>query len=168
MSDATKNLLIRILIHSAVLFVLYILQMMVFSRLRIFGIAPLILPLAVVGVGIFEGASWGGAVGLAAGVLTDMSFLSSTVLFTILLTGIGMGVGLLSSYLLSRGFPSYLICGAAALVLIAFCQMFTLLVFHRQPPLALFRVGALQTLYSILFAMPIYYVCRSLGRRNMT
>ncbi|MCL2563843.1 MAG: hypothetical protein FWE08_07400 [Oscillospiraceae bacterium] len=164
MSDATKNLIIRVLIHGAVLYVLYVLQGMVFSRLPLFGVLPLILPLSVVGVGLFEGPSWGAGVGLAAGVLCDIA-LGSTVLFTIALTGLGMGVGLLSSYLISRGFPSYVICCAAALLVLAFMQMFTLLVFLRQPPLALFRVGALQTAYSMLFALPMYVLTRSLARR---
>jgi len=166
MSDATKTLCRRILIHALVLLLLYVLQAMVFSRLRILGIAPLILPLAVVGVAIFEGPSWGGGFGLAAGVLCDIAFLGSTALFTILLTAIGMGVGLLSEYLLRHGFPSYCLCGVAALIAVAALQMFPLLVFFRQPPLALLRVAVLQTLYSILFIVPLYYVARALGRRS--
>ena len=167
MSDATKNRMIRAMIHAAVLTVLYVLQTMVFAHphMRIWGIAPLILPLAVVGVGLFEGPSWGGAYGLAAGVLCDIAFLNTTVLFTILLTALGMGVGLLSSYLLSRGFPSYLLCSAAALTVIAFFQMFTLLIYLGESPLALLRVALLQSLYSFLFVLPLYYLARALGRR---
>jgi len=168
MSDASKQLIVRVLIHAGVLLALFVLQAMVFSRLRIFGIAPLILPVAVVGVAIFEGPTWGGGFGLAAGALTDMAFLNSTVLFTILLTALGMGIGLLSEYLLSRGFPSYFLSSLGALVVIAFFQMFALLVFHRQPPLALIRVAGLQTLYSILFAVPLYYLARAIGKRIRT
>ena len=166
MSDTTKTLCRHILVHALVLLLLYVLQAMVFSRLRLLGIAPLILPLAVVGVAIFEGPSWGSGFGLAAGVLCDIAFLSSTVLFTILLTAIGMGVGLLSEYLLSRGFPSYFLCAIAALILVAAFQMFPLLVFFRQPPLALLRVAGLQTLYSIFFTLPLYYLAKALGRRS--
>jgi len=165
MSDASKQIIIRILIHAVVLAVLYILQGMVFSHLRIFGIAPLILPLAVIGVGLFEGPTWGGAIGLAAGVLSDSALFGAPVLFTILLTGIGMGVGLGSSYLLSRGFPSFLVCSVAALFVIAFFQMFGLLVYLGESPFALLRVAVLQTSYSLLFVLPIYYLTRYLGRR---
>jgi len=165
MSDTSKNLIVRILLHAAALALLYALQTMVFSRLRLFGVTPLLLPLAVVGVALFEGPSWGGGVGLGAGVLLDSAFSDSTVLFTILLTGLGMGVGLLSTYLLSRGFPSFFLCSAAALVVIALFQLFPHLVFFRQSPLALFQVAGLQTLYSILFTVPLYYLARALGRR---
>jgi len=166
MSDATKTLIIRIITHGVVLLVLYVLQTMVFSRLRLWNVAPLILPLAVIGVALFEGPSWGGGFGIAAGVLLDNAFSDNTVLFTIALAALGLGVGLASEYLLSRGFPSYLLCSAAALLLLAFLQMFSLLVFHGESPLALIRVGALQSLYSMLFVLPIYYLGRRLGRGN--
>lgn len=167
MSDATKNHIFRILTHAFVLLILYVLQMMIFSRLRIFTVAPLILPLAVVGVALFEGPSWGGFFGLAAGILSDSAFFNSVILFTVLLTATGMGVGLLSTYLLSRGFPSYLLCSAAALILIAFFQLFPLLVFHRQSPSALFFVAQIQTLYSLAFVVPLYYLARGVGRRGI-
>jgi len=165
MSDATKRLIRCGLIHIAVLLLLFVLQDMVFPLLRIFRAAPLILPLAVVGVGLFEGPTWGGMFGLAAGVLCDAAFSNSTVMFTILLTALGMGVGLLSNYLLSRGFPSYLLCSVAALIAIAFFQMFALLVFMGESPLMLLRVSIVQSLYSLVFALPLYYLTRALGRR---
>jgi len=164
MSDATKKRIIRILIRGGVLFLLYVLQTMVFSRLRIFGVAPLILPLAVVGVALFEGPSWGGGFGLAAGMLCDIA-LGTHVLFTIVLTVLGMGVGLLSAYLLSCGFPSYFLCSGAALAGIACLQLIPLLVFWRQSLPALLWVAILQTMYSILFVVPMYALARRLGRQ---
>ena len=165
MSDSTKRLLRWALIHLAVLLVLFLLQDMVFSLLRIFGVTPLILPLAVVGVGLFEGPTWGGMFGLAAGVLCDTAFSNTTVLFTILLTAMGMGIGLLSNFLLSRGFSSYMLCSAVAVIAIAFFQMFGLLVYLGESPQALLRVGIVQSLYSLLFAVPLYYLTRALGKR---
>jgi len=165
MSDSTKNLIIRIVIHGVILLVLYVAQAMVFPHLRIWNVAPLILPLAVVGVGLFEGPTWGGWFGTAAGILSDVAFSDSTVLFTVILAAAGLLVGLASEYLLSRGFPSYLVCSALVLVLIAFSQMFGLLVFRRESPLVLLQVAGLQSLYSLVFALPLYYVARRLGRR---
>ncbi|MCL2828445.1 MAG: hypothetical protein FWD99_06870 [Oscillospiraceae bacterium] len=165
MSDSTKNRIIRVAGHAALLFVLYVLQTMIFSRLRLWDIAPLILPLAVVGVGLFEGPSWGGGFGLAAGVFSDTAFADTAVLFTLLLTALGMGIGLLSTYLLSRGFPSYLLCSALALMAVAIIQLFPFLVFDRVNPLALLRVAVLQTLYSMFFILPLYYLTRFMGKR---
>ena len=60
MSRATKEMLARIITHTLFLIMLYICQAMVFSELRILGCSPLIIPLGVVGVALFEGAAWGG------------------------------------------------------------------------------------------------------------
>ena len=161
MSDAMKHRILRILIHTGGLFTLYVLQAMIFPHLRIFGVAPFLFPLAVVGVGLFEGPSWGGGFGLAAGLLCDIMFSNSVALFTIVLTATGMGIGLLSTYLLNRGFPSYILCVCVVLILITFFQKFTLLVYFQESPPALLRVAALQIAYSLLFAVPFYYLARA-------
>jgi len=166
MSHSTKHLTWRIVVHALVLAVFYVLQTTVFSRLRIFNVTPLIMPMLVIGVGLFEGPTWGGGFGLAAGVLSDMAFSDTTIFFTVILTALGMGMGLASQYLFSRGFPSYILTSAVALVLIALLQLFPLLVFFGQSPLALLRVAGLQTMYSLLFALPIYWLARRLGRHS--
>lgn len=165
MSNATKNLIFRIAVHGAVLLVLYTLQAMVFPHLRIWNAAPLILPLAVVGVGLFEGPTWGGWFGLGAGILSDAAFSDATVMFTILLAAVGLLVGLASEYLLRRGLSSYLVVSVLTLLLIAFFQMFGLLVFRREDPATLLFVAGMQSVYSLLFALPLYYLARRLGRR---
>ena len=158
MSDSTKKLIRRIILYALILLLLYVLQATVFPRLRIWGVAPLILPIFVVGIALFDGASWGGGVGLAAGVLCDFAFSGSVVFFTILLTVIGVGLGLASTYLLNRGRLTYMLCVVIALFTIAFLQMFPFLVFDRVTPFALLHVALLQSLYSLLFALPIYYL----------
>lgn len=166
MSKSTKDIVIRILTHSVLLLVLFVLQSMFFSRLRIFGVAPLILPVAVVGVALFEGPSWGGVFGVAAGLFCDAGFPETAVFFTILLTLVGMGAGLLSDFYLTKGLSSFILCSALALALIAFLQMFAFLVFDGVSPGALLKTGGLQTLYSILFVFPLYYFVRRISRRG--
>lgn len=166
MSNSTKDILIKLLTHTLFLLILFVLQSMFFSRLRILGIAPLILPVAVVGVALFEGPSWGGGFGVAAGIFCDVGFPETTVFFTISLTLLGMAVGLLSQYYLTKGLPSLLLASALALVLIAFLQMFAYLVFDGVRPVVLLRTGLIQTLYSILFAFPIYYFARKISRQK--
>ena len=45
---------IKAAVYGALLIVLYVLQSMIFPRLSIFGIKPLILPVAVMCVSLFE------------------------------------------------------------------------------------------------------------------
>lgn len=167
MSNGAKSLLIRLGTHTILLLFVFILQSMVFSRLRIMGIAPLILPVCVVGVALFEGASWGGGFGLAAGVFCDLSFTDTTVFFTVLLLIIGTAIGLLSEFVLARGFPSYLLCSVLTLIVVAFFQMFPFLVFSGVSAAALIQVSFAQSLYSLVFALPIYYLARAVSRRGV-
>ena len=51
-----RKIILRVLLHGLFLLVLYALESMVFSRLPILGIKPTLLPIAVVGVGLFEGS----------------------------------------------------------------------------------------------------------------
>lgn len=168
MSDASKKMLFRFAIHALVGFVLYLFQASVFAHLRLWGVTPLILPLAVVSIALFEGPGWGFGFGLYAGVLTDIALAESTIMFTLLLCALGFFIGLMSNFMLARGFPSYLLCAGLSLVLIAFFQLFGLLVFYGQPPRALFTVAALQSLYSMFFALPIYYLGRRLAKQAIT
>lgn len=167
MSNGAKSILIRLGTHTILILFLFILQSMVFSRLRIMGIAPLILPVCVVGVALFEGPSWGGGFGLAAGVFCDLSFTGTTVFFTVLLMVIGILIGLLSEYVLARGFPSYLLCSVLTLVVIALFQIFSLLVFSGVSPTVLIQVALAQSLYSLIFILPIYYLTRTVSRKGV-
>lgn len=164
-SNIAKDMTIRIVSHTLMLLLLFVLQSMVFSRLRIMSVAPLIMPMAVIGVGLFEGATWGGGFGIAAGVLCDLSYSETSVFFTVLLTILGMAVGLLSEYVLTKGLFSYLLCCLLSLVIIAFLQMFGFLVFQRVDIQSLLQVGIIQTLYSLIFSVPTYYLTKIVSRK---
>ncbi|MEL4107029.1 hypothetical protein AAFA46_09360 [Oscillospiraceae bacterium WX1] len=154
-----------LLAHILVIVLVYILQSMIFAYLPIAGVFPVILPLVVVGIAMFEGSARGAGYGLLAGMLCDISFNQPVALMTITLTIIGIGVGILSETVLARGFPTFLISCLGALLLTAFVSMFSLLFFSRVEFSSLLRVGFLQSLYSIFFAFPIYPIIRSLSRR---
>lgn len=157
--------IVIILLHAVLLLVTYILQAFLFPHLRILAVAPVILPVIAVGAALFEGSVSGGVVGLFAGVLCDLSYNQPTIMFTILLPVLGLAVGVLTDRLLTRGFPSYLAASTVSLLLIAFVQMFRLLFVERADVLALLLTALLQTVYSLLFTIPAYFILRSLGRR---
>lgn len=166
MSGSSKKTLIKVIKYTVMLLVLFVLQSMVFSRLRIMGIAPLILPVAVVAVALLEDATWSGAFGIAAGVFCDVSYSESMVFFTVLLPIMGIALGLLSEYFLTRGLLSYLLCCVLSLAAIAFFQMFAFLVFQDVNPQALLKTALLQSLYSLILAVPVYYFAKFAGRKG--
>ena len=131
----------------------YFLQSAFFSRLLIFGAAPLLLPLVAVAAGLLGSSGWGGAVGLICGILCDAALGGGGLLFTVALTVMGFFSGFLGDFILARGFPSYLL-------LSAFIQMFRLLAFDHAPAWPLVRMGLLQTLASAIFILPLYFCVR--------
>lgn len=145
-------------------FFMYVLQSMVFTHIEIWGTKPLLLPLSVVGIGLYEGSERGTVMGLVAGVFCDLSFNQATVDFTLFLTIVGLLAGILFERYLDKGFPSFIIVSALVLVLSAFVQMFSLFIYEDVPPMSLLRTMFIQTVYSMLFTVPTYYICRLFGR----
>jgi rod shape-determining protein MreD len=162
----------KILVKSILLLLaLYLLQTSVFSRLRLWGVSPLILPLFAVGIGLFRGGLAGGCWGLAAGVLCDISLGGNSLLFTVFLTACGFFSGFMSQFIVAKGFPSFFVLSLTSLVIAAFLQMFSLLVYYGTDPIALVRTGLLQTLYSLFFTIPVYlnvrWSCRTKTRAKV-
>lgn len=150
--------------HILFIIIVYIIQSMVFTYLPINGVFPVLLPIAVVGIATFEGSFRGGGYGLLAGMLCDVAFNQPVAVMTVALTIIGSVVGILSETIMARGFPTYFLCCAGVLVLTSLVSMFSLMFFSNVEFSALVQTGMLQTLYSIIFTLPIYPVVRALGR----
>ncbi len=150
--------------NTALLLALFLLQTGVFSRVRLMGAAPLLLPLFAVGAGLFNGGLHGGLWGLAAGVLCDASMGGTGLLFTVLLTVCGFFAGFLSQFILARGFPSFCVMSVAVLVISALLQLFRFLAFYGADPLSLLLTGLRQTLYSFIFILPVYLCVRRASR----
>ena len=155
-SDTVRSLLRLALLT----LVFYLLQSAVFSRLRIWGAAPLLLPLVAVGAGLLGGGGWGGGAGLAAGLLCDVSLGGQGLTFTVFLTAAGFFAGFLGEFILHRGFPSYLLLSLGTLVLSAVLQMLRLWLYAHCPLWPLALTGLKQTGYSLLFTIPAYFCLR--------
>ena len=150
--------------YSIFLLVVYTLQITMLARIRIEDVSALIIPLAVVGAGLYEGGLWGGLFGLAAGVFCDIAVDNSSFLFTVYLPILGFFIGFLSEYYLAKGFPSYLMCCLGTLALTIFLQFFKFWVFDDVPLRYLWKTAVIQTAYSAIFIIPIYYAVRRLAR----
>lgn len=153
----------RGVLRALILLLLYILQTDVFTHLRIGGICPLALPLAAVGFGIFDGGLKGGLWGLVAGILCDLS-VGGSFAFTIMLTLTGFFSGFLSEFILAKGFPSFFVLSVAALLVCSLMQAFPS-VAYMGVSLADGAIGALiQTAYSLIFVLPVYWASRGISR----
>lgn len=154
----------RILFYAAALLIIYIFQALIFANIKLMGVRPLIFPVAVVGVALFAGNKRGGVFGLFAGMLCDISLNQSTIQFTILLTVVGLVIGELSERVLTKGFPSYIVCGVVTLMAVSAVQMICTSVFTSISIAELFDTAWKQTVYSAIFLPPMYYLTRFVSR----
>ena len=158
----------RAIVYTLLFIVLFVLQDLLVSHVRILGVRAMLVPAGVVAVGLLDDGTWGGFAGLAAGFFSDLGCSEQTVLFTVLFTAIGFFCGVLGKYLLRRGMISYLVLVLLSMALITACQMFRFLFFTNTAPQAVYRTGIIQVLYSTVWAVPVYFPCRAAaqGRRR--
>ena len=160
-----KDKIRRGLLLALYLILTVLLQNTAFARFRILGVHALILPAVVVAVAMFHGALWGGVFGLIAGLLGDMGFPETTVLFLTLLPLLGFAAGMLSEHLVSQTLPAFLCVTLAALLLIGFVQAGRLWVFHSAgfgvPMLTMLKQAAV----TLPFSIPFFYISRAASRR---
>lgn len=161
-----RNLIASIILHTLLLVIVYAFQGAIFPYIRIAGFVPLLLPVVVTGIALYEGRDTGGICGLFAGILCDISFNQPVGVFTVVLTLVGLGIGMLSDTILLSGFISYLLCCAVVLVLCAFVQMTPLIALPNDIPInLLITTTATQTLYSMVLSLLIWFPVRALGNR---
>lgn len=156
----------RGVLYALYLFAALLVQNVILSHVALFGVRAMFLPALVVAAGLFEGGWGGGLFGLAAGILSDLFFGSQSVLFTVLFPVMGFVSGFLGDFYLNKRLFTYCILGAAALLIAAVAQMFALLVAGGQGTGALWGTALLQTLWSLPFLFPSYYLCRSFPWRS--
>ncbi len=169
----------KILAYALLLAGLFIVQNLVLTRLRLWGVCAMIIPAAVAAVGLFEEGMWGAMVGLAAGYFYDMST-THVVMFTILLTAIGFFAEMMGKFMLHRGFMSYMALALLSLTLAAFCQMFRFLFLMDADTQAfqqlylggsavwrILRRGLIQVLWGLVWSIPLYFPCKRIAAMPM-
>ena len=97
-------------------------------------------------------------------MLCDLSFNQPTIAFTLILTFLGICLGLAADTILVRGFPSYLLLSFCALLICSFAQIFPLMFLYGVPLVSLLNTVLGQIFYSLIFTIPMYYLTRFVGR----
>ena len=157
---------LKVAAYACLLFVLYILQSMVFPYFKTLGTKPLIIPVAVMCLALFEGPVKAGIFGVFAGIFCDFSFNQPAIQFTVFMTVMGLAAGYLFQTVLATGFPSFCACTAVALVICALVQSFGLVFYSGADILAVLKGIILKTGYSIIFTFPIYLIVKWINRMD--
>ncbi len=157
----------RIIIYILLFAVLFLVQDLLLSHITILGVKAMLIPAAVVAIGLYEGGLWGGLIGLAAGYFCDRGYTEQLILFTILFPATGFFAGLLGKYLFQKAFLAYMTLVLMFTVVITFCQMFPFLFLTDTNDWIVCRTGIIQVLWSLPWAIPIYFPCRAIAERSL-
>jgi cell shape-determining protein MreD len=155
-------------IYAGIVLLVLLVQNLILSSIRVFGISPMIVPIIVVAVGFFESGVWGGVFGIIIGLVCDMTFNEATVMFTVLFPIIGFIAGALAMFFMSRTITPFFFVSAAALLITTICQMFRIAVFSDTNIIFVLIGGALQIILSLPFIYAVFYPCRKVSRLDLS
>ena len=155
----------RLLVLAAVLVAAVLVQSTVLAAVRLAGVRPDLLVLAVVSVAVATDAATGAAFGFAAGLVADLLFDLPVGVSALVYTAAGFAVGAVRVYLTShRPLVHMVLAGAASLASVWSCGLL-LRVFDLSSWAAVARAGPLVALCNLLLTPFVYPVVWALTER---
>ncbi|SMC56831.1 hypothetical protein [Papillibacter cinnamivorans] len=152
-------------VYMLALLLLFVAQTMLLNRFTVFGVYPLLLPIAVAAVGSFEGSAAGAGFGIAAGLLCDAAFYNTDGFYTAVFMLTGLLSGVVAEYVLNPGFLSCALCSLGALAGIDLVRGLYYIMAKDAPVRAVLAVAGPEILYSLFWLVPVYLLVRSVYRR---
>lgn len=151
-----QDFILKWLFYALALLPVWWLDTFILNRFPVFGVSPMLLPVAALAVGTLEGAVGGAGFGLFTGVLSDAVYFGGWGGMTLALCLLGWGAGAASQYVLSPSFGGCLLCTAAGLALLDLGRVLVGLFTGLAPLPALLRVAILEMLWSVCFVCLLY------------
>lgn len=159
------DFMVKWAVFAAALLPVWFLESYVLARLPLFGVKPMLLPLAAVAVATLEGAAPGGAFGLAVGILCDALYGTGGAM-TLGITLVGIVTGLAAQYLLRQNLLGCFLCSLGALVAVDACRISWRLLAGVAELSPMLTVAGKEILWSLVFVTPIYFVFRWVHERT--
>ena len=155
----------RLLVLAALLVAAVLVQSTVLAEVRLAGVRPDLLVLAVVSVAVATDAATGAAFGFAAGLVADLLFDLPVGVSALVYTAAGFAVGAVRVYLTShRPLVHMVLAGSASLASVWSCGLL-LRVFDLSSWAAVARAGPLVALCNLLLTPFVYPVVWALTER---
>ena len=158
----------RLLALAAVLVVAVLIQSTVLARLRLAGVRPDLLVLAVVSVAVATDPTTGAVFGFVAGLVADLLFDLPVGVSALVYTAVGFAVGTVRVYVTSHRPLVHLVLAGAASLASVWCCGLLLRVFDLSSWATVTRAGPLVALYNLLLTPFVYPLVRTLAERVPT
>ena len=134
----------------------WLLEDVIFGQVTLFGLTPVLLPLAAVAVAVLEGASGGAGFGMAMGMLCYATWAGAR---PIIIPGLILGgilIGSAARYGLKQTGASYLLCSGLLLLVLDVVRILLWQLNQSAPLFPMLKTTLLEILISLLFAPVIW------------
>ena len=155
----------RLFVLAGVLVVAVLLESTVLAGLRLAGVRPDLLVLAVVAVALASDATTGAVFGFVAGLVADLLFDLPVGVSALVYTAVGFAVGTLRVYVTGHRPLAHLVLVAAASLASVWCCGLLLRVLDLSSWAAVARAGPLVAVYNLLLTPFVYPVVWALTER---
>ena len=160
-----RNVLHKWFFYGLGLILVWLLDAYVLPRYPLWGLTPMLLPLAVVSVALLEGAFPGTGFGLAVGLLWELAYPGGFGGLVIAMALAGMATGSLSQYALSQSLPGCLLCCGGLLFLLDGLRVLRGLITNAATLSALLQVAIPECLLSLAWTPAVYLLFRLIFNR---
>ena len=160
-----RDLIHKWAVYALGLLPVWVLDAYILSRYPLWGISPMLLPLAVAAVAVLEGAYAGTGFGLAVGLLWELAYPGGFGGLVFYLALAGMAMGAVSQYALSQSFAGCLICSAGGLGVLDLLRVARGLLVDLASLSDLLQVAAPEFFWSLAWTPLVWLLFRSIYRR---
>ena len=128
----------------------------VLSRWPVFGVTPILLPVAVTAVSVLEGVSGGAGFGLGAGLIWAAAYPGGHGARVLLLALAGLFTGALAQYALAQTLMGCVLCSAVVLTVLELFRLAQELFFLRAQLWPALCAAVPQLLWTLFWAPVVY------------
>lgn len=151
-----QDFLIKWGVYALALLPVWFCEVFLLNRFPLFGVAPMLLPLAAIAVAVLEGTVAGAGFGLGVGILCDAVYFNPDGAMTVGLCLLGVGAGALSQYVVRQNLVGCLLCSLLALVCIDGVRILANLLTGAATLPVLLSLAGREIAWSMVFVLPVY------------
>ena len=137
----------------------------ILPRYPLWGVTPMLLPLAAAAVAVLEGAYAGTGFGMAVGLLWELAYPGGFGGQVFYLALAGMAMGAVSQYALSQSFLGCLICSVGVLGLLDCLRVARMLFINAAGLSDLLQVAVPEFLWSLAWTPLVWLLFRAIYNR---
>ena len=160
-----RDLIHKWLVYALGLLPLWLLDDYILPRYPLFGVTPMLLPVAAAAVAVLEGAYAGAGFGLAVGLLWELAYPGGFGGLVFGMALAGMITGAVSQYALSQSFLSCLLCSAGVLGVLDGLRILRILFLQAETLDVLLRIAVPEIALSLCWTPVVYWIFRRIYRR---